>query len=154
MTIQIGSEAPDFELRATSGDTIKLSEFRGSRNVLLVFYPFAFSRVCAGEFCGLRDDNPDIDSESTIVLGVSADPVFALKAWKEAEKYPNEFVSDFWPHGQVAKDYGVFADAIGCARRGTFLIDKQGIVRWMEVTDAARDQSAWRKAIADLEAAG
>lgn len=152
MTVEIGKPAPDFELRSTTGDKIKLSDFRGRKHVLLVFYPFAFSRVCTSEFCGLRDENPDIISSDVEVLGISPDSAFTLKAWKQAENFPNEFVADFWPHGKVAQDYGVFIDAAGCPKRGSFLIDKEGILRWMEVSEdgSARDQAGWRRALAEL----
>lgn len=152
MTLDIGQEAPDFELRATTGDLVKLSDFRGSKNVMLVFYPFAFSRVCTSEFCGLRDTNPDIESDEVAVFGISCDSLFTLRAWKKAENYPNEFLADYWPHGQVSRDYGVFVDAIGAPSRGTFLIDKQGVLAWMEAGEygTPRDQGGWRKALADL----
>ena len=151
MAVEIGSEAPDFELRATNDDTIKLSDYRGKKNVLLIFYPFAFSRTCNTEMCTLRDDNSDLVSDDVEVLGISPDSVFTLKAWKKAEGFVNEFVADFWPHGGVASDYGVFMDEFGCPKRATFLIDKQGILRWRdEAGGAARDQSEWRNAIAEV----
>ncbi|TMK19107.1 MAG: redoxin domain-containing protein, partial [Actinobacteria bacterium] len=79
---------------------------------------------------------------------------WTLKAWKEAEHFKNKFVADFWPHGAVGRAYGVFDEQRGTTLRGTFLIDKEGIVRWFEVKPALepRDQGGWRKAIADLEA--
>ena len=153
MAVEIGQEAPDFELRATTGGTIKLSDYRGEKNVLLIFYPFAFSRVCTSEFCGLRDDNSDLASDDQVeVLGISCDSAFVLKAWKKAEGFPNEFVADYWPHGKVSDDYGVFIPQAGCPKRGTFLIDTDGILRWMEVSEdgSARDQSGWRAALAEL----
>ncbi|GAC1417738.1 MAG: peroxiredoxin [Actinomycetota bacterium] len=152
MALEIGQEAPDFELRSTSGETVKLSDLRGKKNVLLVFYPFAFSSVCTTEFCDLRDENPDLIADDVEVLGVSCDPLFTLKAWKKAEGYPTEFLSDFWPHGKVAQDYGVFVEGIGAPSRGTFLIDKDGILRWMEngAIPEKRDQGGWRKALASV----
>jgi len=153
MTVEIGKEAPDFELPDSENGKTKLSDYRGKKNVLLVFYPLAFSPICTSEFCALRDINADIQSDNTEVLGVSVDSRWTLKAWKEAEHFPNKFVADFWPHGEVGRAYGVFDEKRGTTVRGTFLIDKQGILRWMEVspTIEPRDQASWRKAIADLE---
>jgi len=153
VTLEIGKEAPDFELPDSENGKTKLSDYRGKKNVLLVFYPLAFSPICTSEFCALRDINADIQSDVTEVLGVSVDSRWALKAWKEAEHFPNKFVADFWPHGEVGRAYGVLDEKRGTTLRGTFLIDKRGILRWMEVNPAleARDQAGWRKAIADLE---
>lgn len=153
--IELGQEAPDFSLRDTEGQPVKLSDLRG-KNVLLVFYPFAFSGTCTKEFCQLRDENADLVSgEDLEVFGISADPVWAIRTWKAAERYPNRFLSDFWPHGAVSKLYETFDEKIGSAVRCTFLIDKQGIVRYIERNTLAniaesRDQEAWRKAIAGL----
>lgn len=150
--ISVGDVAPDFALYNTEGGKTTLSEFRGTKNVLLVFFPFAFSGNCTKEFCGLRDDNSDLVSDEQVeVIGISVDHLFALKAWKAAEKYPNSFVSDFWPHGEVAEKYGVLS-AHGCATRSTFLIDREGIVRYVDLnpTNQVRDQTEWRKELAAL----
>lgn len=150
--ITVGSEAPDFELRDTEGGTTKLSDFRGKKHVLLTFLPAAFSGNCHAEMCTLRDENADLAStEDLEVIGITVDQPFALKAWKDQEKFPIRFVSDFWPHGAVAQAYGVLAEH-GLAKRQTFLIDRDGIVRYHEdnPTGARRDQSAWRKAVAEL----
>jgi len=153
--VDVGDEAPDFEARDDSGQLVKLSEFRGKKNVLLVFYPFAFTRTCTGEFCTLRDENVDLCDDTTEVLGVSTDSVGALHAWKKSEGYINRFVSDFWPHGEISKRYGAFDDRLGAAVRCTFLIDKSGVVRYverngLETLAVPRDQAAWREAIAAL----
>lgn len=152
MAVEVGQEAPDFELQDSEGGRTKLSSYRGRKNVLLVFYPLAFSPICLTEFCALRDVNADLVSEDTEVIGISVDSRHTLKAWKEAEGFPNIFVADFWPHGEVARAYGVLSEERGSALRGTFLIDREGIVRWKEVlpTTEARDQAGWRKAIAEL----
>ena len=154
MSVEIGDEAPDFELPDSEDGKTKLSDYRGRKNVLLVFYPLAFSPICTSEFCALRDINRDLQSDDTEVLGISVDSRWTLKAWKEAEKFPNKFVADFWPHGEVGRAYGVLDEKRGTTLRGTFLIDKQGIIRWMEINPAleARDQAGWRKAISDLGA--
>jgi peroxiredoxin len=122
--------------------------------VLLVFYPFAFSGICTGELCQLRDEFADYDGKGVQVLGVSIDTPFALKAWAEKEGYQFPLLSDFWPHGEVARAYGVFNEAAGLAVRGTFLIDTAGVVRFAEANAPgdARDQQGWKKAVADLTA--
>jgi mycoredoxin-dependent peroxiredoxin len=152
MAVEVGEEAPDFELPDSEAGKTKLSDYRGRKNVLLVFYPLAFSPVCTSEFCLLRDANADLQSDDTEIVGISVDSRWTLMAWQEAEKFPIKFVADFWPHGEVAKRYGVFIEERGTTQRGTFLIDKMGIIRWMEIkpTREARDQDTWRKAIDEL----
>lgn len=154
MAVEVGSQAPDFTLNDYNKQQITLSSFRGEKPVLLVFYPFAFSGTCQGELCQLRDEFADYEGEGVQVLGVSVDTPFSLKAWAEQQGYQFPLLSDFWPHGEVAKTYGVFNDNAGLANRGTFLIDKDGVVRFAEVNQPgeARDQSAWKKAVADLAA--
>jgi peroxiredoxin len=152
MSLQIGAAAPDFALKDQHGRTVRLSDFAGSQNVALVFYPFAFSGICTGELCELRD-NIDVFADANVQLvGVSCDPVHAQRAWAEAEKYEFPLLSDFWPHGEVARAYGVFNDAIGFAIRGTFLVDTSGVLRWSIVNGPgeARPLSAYREAVAAL----
>ncbi|PRX48467.1 peroxiredoxin [Prauserella shujinwangii] len=152
MAVEVGTEAPDFTLKDYNKQDVTLSSFRGEKPVLLVFYPFAFSGICQGELCQLRDEFADYENEGVQVLGVSVDTPFSLKAWAEQQGYQFPLLSDFWPHGEVAKAYGVFNETAGLALRGTFLIDKEGIVRYAEVNEPgqARDQQAWKKAVAQL----
>ncbi|TDD61844.1 peroxiredoxin [Actinomadura darangshiensis] len=152
MTFEIGTEAPDFTLKDQNNQDVTLSSFRGDRGVLLVFYPFAFSGICTGELCAVRDDIAAFQNEDVQTLGISVDHVFALKAWANEEGYGFPLLSDFWPHGEVAKQYGVFNSDRGMAVRGTFLVDKSGILRFTEVNSPgeARDQDAWKKAISKL----
>ena len=152
MAPQVGSEAPDFTLRNQNNEEVTLSAFRGERNALVVFYPFAFSGICTGELCAVRDDIGSFQNEDVQVLAVSVDHPYALKAWAQAENYDFPLLSDFWPHGEVAKVYGVFDESRGMAVRGTFLVDKSGIVRFAEVNAPGepRDQTAWKKALASL----
>jgi peroxiredoxin len=152
MTVEVGSEAPDFTLNDYNKQPVQLSSFRGDKPVLLVFYPFAFSGICTGELCQLRDEFADYDGKGVQVLGVSVDTPFSLKAWAEKEGYQFPLLSDFWPHGEVARAYGVFNEQAGLAVRGTFLIDKDGVVRFAEVNapGEARDQQGWKKAVAEL----
>ena len=154
MTVEVGSEAPDFTLNDYNKQPVQLSSFRGDKPVLLVFYPFAFSGICTGELCQLRDEFADYDNKGVQVLGVSVDTPFSLKAWAEKEGYQFPLLSDFWPHGEVAQAYGVFNADAGLAVRGTFLIDTAGVVRFAEVNapGEARDQQGWKKAVAELTA--
>jgi peroxiredoxin len=153
MSVEIGQEAPDFELRASTGDTIKLSDYRGDKAVALVFYPFTFTGVCHGELCELRDDLSRYESADVQVLAVSCDTVHAQKKWAEQEGYNFPVLADFWPHGEVAKAYGVFNEKLGCANRGTFIIDKTGVIVDKFETDALttpREQSRYEEALAKL----
>ncbi|RKT53249.1 peroxiredoxin [Saccharothrix australiensis] len=153
MAVEVGSEAPDFTLNDYNKQPVALSSFRGKRNVLLVFYPFAFSGICTGELCQVRDELAAYEDENVQVIGVSVDTPFSLKAWAEQEGYRFPLLSDFWPHGEVASRYGVFNEAAGLANRGTFLVDLSGVVRYAEVNGPGepRDQEAWKKAVAALK---
>ncbi|MFB4316105.1 peroxiredoxin [Actinomadura sp. 21ATH] len=150
---EVGTEAPDFTLPDQNNRQVTLSAFRGVRNVLVVFYPCAFSGICTGELCAVRDDIGTFQNDGTQILGVSADHVFALKAWSLDEGYSFPLLSDYWPHGEVADRYGVFDRDRGMALRGTFLVDKRGTTRFTEVHAPAepRDQDRWREALAALE---
>ncbi|MGW5052418.1 peroxiredoxin [Actinokineospora sp. NPDC004072] len=152
MAIEVGSKAPDFTLNDYNKQPVTLSSFAGEKNVLLVFYPFAFSGICTGELCQVRDELSDYSDKDVQVIGVSVDTPFSLKAWADQQGYTFPLLSDFWPHGEVAKTYGVFHEDAGLALRGTFLIDKTGTVRYAEVNapGEARDQAAWKKAVAEL----
>ncbi|HEX5495818.1 MAG TPA: peroxiredoxin [Mycobacteriales bacterium] len=151
MAVEVGSQAPDFTLKDHNGREVTLSSFRGEKNVLVVFYPFAFSGICTGELCSVRDDLPRYQNDDVQVLAVSVDSPFALKAWADKEHYEFPLLADFWPHGQVARAYGVFNEQVGMAIRGTFLVDRTGVVRFAEANPPgeARDQSRWQKALAE-----
>jgi peroxiredoxin len=155
MAPEVGTEAPDFTLKDQNNQEVTLSSFRGRRNVLVVFYPFAFSGICTGELCAIRDDLGSFQNDDVQVLAVSVDHVFALKAWANQEGYQFPLLSDFWPHGAVAQAYGVLNADAGFALRGTFLVDRSGTVRFAEVNAVgeARDQDAWRRAVHALTAA-
>jgi len=118
--------------------------------VLVVFYPFAFSGICTGELCAVRDDLASFQNADVQILAVSVDHPYALKAWADAEGYAFPLLADFWPHGGVAQDYGVFNAKAGFALRGTFLVDTTGTVRFAEVNGPGepRNQDAWKKALA------
>jgi mycoredoxin-dependent peroxiredoxin len=152
MAVEIGEFAPDFELMDQHGAPVRLSALRGQKNVVLVFYPLAFSRVCSSELCEMRDSFPEAERSDVEVLTVSVDSVHVHRAWTDAEGYEFGLLSDFWPHGAVAKSYGVFDEQRGIATRGTFIIDKSGIVRWKVVNTIpqARDLAAYEKALSEL----
>jgi len=155
MALETGAEAPDFTLRNQNREEITLSSFRGKRSVLVVFFPFAFSSICTGELTAVRDDLSSFQNDDVQVLAVSVDHPFALKAWADAQDYDFPLLSDFWPHGAVAQAYGVLNTDAGFALRGTFLVDRSGVVRFAEVNAVgeARDQNAWRRAVHALTAA-
>jgi mycoredoxin-dependent peroxiredoxin len=152
MAVEVGDEAPDFELKEHHGTPVRLSDFRAKRNVLLVFYPLAFSGVCSGEMRALRDEFPEAEHDDVALLTVSVDSGYSLRAWADAENYEFSLLSDFWPHGDVARAYGVFDEKKGFATRGTFIIDKTGVVRWKVInpTPQARDIADYQTALAAL----
>lgn len=150
--LQAGSVAPDFVLKDQNNQEVRLSDFRGAKNVLLVFYPLAFTGTCQGELCQIRDNLNDFANETTQVLSISVDSPFAHKVWATEQGYDFPLLADFWPHGAVAQAYGVFNSDRGFANRGTFVIDRDGVIRYAEMNlpGDARDQDAWRKALNTL----
>ena len=153
MAVEVGQEAPDFELKNARGEPVRLSGFRGTKNVVLVFYPLAFSGVCTTELCALRDDFPEITRDDVELLTVSVDSAYVLQKWSDAEDFNFALLSDFWPHGGVASLYGVFDTDRGVARRGTFVIDKAGVVRWKVINPIlqAREIAEYQQALAELD---
>jgi peroxiredoxin len=152
MAVEVGQQAPDFELKDQHGTPVRLSGFRGTKNVVLVFYPLAFSGVCSGELAAMRDEFPEASRDDVELLTVSVDSGYALRAWSDAEQFGFSLLSDFWPHGGVARSYGVFDENLGIATRGTFIIDKDGVVRWKVVNPIpqAREIADYQKALASL----
>lgn len=153
MGVTIGEQAPDFELKDPSGTVVRLSDFRGKSAVALVFYPFTFTGVCHGELCSLRDEAALFADAGVQILAVSCDSPFVQQRWSEEEGYGFPVLSDFWPHGAVSQAYGVFNDAIGCANRGTFLIDSNGVlVDTFDTPDlgTARPLDRYREALTKL----
>ncbi len=152
MPIEVGTTAPDFVLKDQNNQEVRLSDFRGVKNVLLVFYPLAFTGVCQGELCQVRDNLNDFVNEGVQLLTVSVDSPYTHKVWADREGYEFPLLADFWPHGAVAQAYGVFNSERGFANRGTFLIDRTGVVRFAEMNmpGDARDQDGWRKALGSL----
>ncbi|HWL98106.1 MAG TPA: peroxiredoxin [Nocardioidaceae bacterium] len=154
MSIDVGAEAPDFSLKDQHGQTVTLSDFRGRQNVLLVFYPWSFSRICTSEMCEIRDALPQLHGDDSTVLAVSCDAMFTQRVFAEQEGLEYPVLSDFWPHGAVASAYGVFDDRLGAAVRGTFVIDKHGVVQWRVVNAVgeARSLDDYQKVLAELGA--
>ena len=152
MTVEVGSVAPDFTLRDQNHQEVTLSSFRGSKNVVLLFYPLTFTGVCQGELCAVRDDLSSFQNDDVQVLAVSVDSAFAHKVWADREGYDFPLLADFWPHGAVAKSYGILNEEKGIAVRATYVIDKEGVVRWQVVNAIpdARDQADYLKALASL----
>jgi mycoredoxin-dependent peroxiredoxin len=148
----VGQPAPDFALRDQHGREQTPASRRGTRNVLLVFYPFAFTGVCTGEVQRLNEQLEAFDELHTDVVAVSCDSVPALRAFADREGLALPLASDFWPHGEVSRAYDAFDPVLGCATRATFVIDRAGLVQWSvrsEISDA-RDTNDYLRALGDL----
>ena len=152
--LTVGNPAPEFTLPDQNQQQVTLSEFRGVRNVLLVFFPLAFTGICQGELDQLRDHLPDYETDTTTVLAISVGPPPTHKVWATQSGFTFRLLSDFWPHGAVSQAYGVFNDAAGYPNRGTFVIDRLGIIQFAAVNQPgeARDQQLWSAARAALHA--
>ncbi len=129
-TLKPGDPAPDFTLRDQFGQDVTLSDYRGRKALALFFYPFAFSGVCTGELGGIRDRLDEFLTFDTELLAISCDPTYSLRAWSDTDGLNFPLLSDFWPHGVVSRAYGVFEADRGTASRSSYLIDREGIVRW------------------------
>ena len=152
--LSVGDTAPDFELTDQHGRAIRLSDVIVGKPAVIAFVPAAFTGICTGEFCELRD-NIELFSETSVQLhGISCDPKAALRVWGDHEGYDFPLLSDFWPHGAVSRAYGVFNDDTGYPNRGTFVVDRTGIIRFAEMKQPgeARDQRLWTDALAALQA--
>jgi peroxiredoxin len=130
MTVRTGERAPEFDLEVKHGERVRLSDFRGSSNVLLVFHPFAFTPVCEEEARDLQENLESFRNAQTEIVFVSCDSAPTRQAWRRELGAEYVFASDFWTHGEAAKAYGVFNETNGAPYRGTFLIDKEGTVIW------------------------
>jgi peroxiredoxin (alkyl hydroperoxide reductase subunit C) len=152
MPIEVGALAPDFTLRDQNNEEVTLSSFRGQKSVLLIFYPLAFTGICTSELCAVRDDLSTFQNEDVQVITVSVDSPYSHKVFAEREGYQFPLLADFWPHGAVAQQYGVFNQTAGIANRGTFLIDRDGVVRFAEMNQPGqgRDAQRWREAIKEV----
>lgn len=154
MTLANDTTAPDFDLANQFGEHVRLHDFRGKKPVALVFFPLAFSSTCTTELCELRDNLALFQNDEVELIGISVDSKATLRAFAEAEGYNFTLLADFWPHGSVAKEYGVFLEEKGFATRATFLIDLDGVIRASFVTapGQARSISEYMEALAELHA--
>ena len=159
MAIQVGADAPDFELPSSEiengrpGKKIKLSDFRGKKNVMLAFYPLDFSPVCSSENECMRNDYSDFEKAGAQVLGISVDSMWTHAAFARhlSLKYP--LLADFNPRGAVADKYGLFLADKGITARATVLVDKAGKVAWVKVQEIpqARDDKEILEQLAKLK---
>ena len=152
--LPVGSAAPDFTLRDQNRQPVTLSDFHSAKDVLLVFFPLAFTGICQGELDQIRDHLPDFENDGRAVLAVSVGPAPTHKVWATQSGFLFPVLADFWPHGAVSQAYGVFNDEAGVANRGTFVIDRSGTIRFAEMKQPgeARDQRLWVDALVALNA--
>ena len=128
--LTIGGPAPDFDLRDQFGQDVRLSAYRGTKAVVLLFYPNAFTGVCAGEMASVRERLDEFMTFDSEIFAISCDPVYSLRAFADAEGLNFPLLSDFWPHGTVSRAYDVFDEAKGTPRRSSYVVDKGGDVTW------------------------
>ena len=152
MALENDTQAPDFELPNHFGEHIRLGEFKGKKPVALVFFPLAFSSTCTSELCTLRDNLALFKTNGIELIGISVDSKATLRGFAEAEGYDFHLLADFWPHGEVAKEYGVFLEEKGFANRATFLIDINGVIRASFITapGEARSIGEYQAAVDEL----
>ena len=152
MTLIIGEAAPDFSLVNQFGETVSLSQFKGKKPVVLVFYPLSFSGICTGELCELRDNFARFERQDVELLAISVDSKFVQKKFAEQEDYKFSVLADFWPHGAVAKAYGVFLEEAGISNRATFVIDVEGnlAAKFVTAPGQARSLDEYDQALASL----
>ena len=131
-TVGLGQPAPSFTARNQHGELLTVSSLRGAP-ALIIFYPWAFSSICRDELGAVRDDHERLVALGARVLAVSCDAMYTLRAYADAEGIRFDLLSDHWPHGAIARAYGVFDDQAGCARRGSFIVDSAGLIRWLQV---------------------
>ena len=135
LKVKVGEPAPDFVLPSVSGKKISLSQFFGEKNVVLSFVPAAFTPVCSQQFPGYSVVKNVFDETDAVLLGITVDNIPTLHSWtRQMGKVWFRVLSDFWPHGAVAKEYGVLRSD-GLTERAIFIIDKEGIIRFIQVSD-------------------
>jgi peroxiredoxin len=151
VSLRLGQPAPGFTARNQHGELLTVSGLRGAPAVI-IFYPFAFSSICRDELAAVRDDHERFLVLGARVLAVSCDAMYTLRAYADAEGIAFDLLSDHWPHGAIARAYGVFDELSGCARRGTFVLDSAGLISWQQVNqiNEPRDLSAVLAATGNL----
>lgn len=135
LKVRFGEKAPDFSLKAVSGETVSLGRFRGKKNVVISFVPAAWTPVCSDQWPGYNIVREMFDANEAVLLGITVDNLPTLFSWtNQMGKLWFPVLSDFWPHGAVAKKYGVLRSD-GVTERALFVIDKKGIIRYIDVHD-------------------
>ena len=152
MSALVGQSAPNFTLKNQFGQEVSLSDYQGKKNVVLIFFPMAFTGICTSELCEIRDRNTTFENDDVVVLGISCDSAATQKVFAEQEGINYQLLADYWPHGAVAQQYGSFNEQLGFAIRGSFVIDKSGIVRWAVINGPgeARNADDYETALAEL----
>lgn len=152
MSLIIGDAAPEFELPNQFGETVSLADFKGKKPVVIVFYPLSFSGICTGELCEIRDNFAKFENENVELLAISVDSKYVQKQFAEHEGYKFSVLADFWPHGAVAKKYGVFLEDNGFANRATFVVNTDGnlVAKFITAPGQARSLDEYDRALASL----
>ena len=147
--IKIGAKAPDFELDSSElgdngkpGKKLRLSDYRGKKNVMLAFYPLDFSPVCTGENTCMQKQYASYEDLDTQILGISVDSAWAHAAFKKELQLPYPLLADFQPRGAVAKAYGLYLEELGITARATVVIGKDGFVKYVKVQQIPEPRSA------------
>ncbi len=150
-TLALDQPAPSFTARNQHGELLTTSSLRGAPAVI-IFYPWAFSSICHDELAAIRDDHESFVALGSRVLAISCDAMYTLRAYADAESIPFDLLSDHWPHGAIAEAFGVFDEEAGCARRGTFVLDSAGLIRWRQINqiNEPREIAAVLRAAANL----
>lgn len=150
---RVGDPAPDFSLRDQNNEVVTLSEYRGDQAVLVVFYPLAFTGICSGELTGIQTALDAFSNDTVQVVTISVDSVPTHRVFADQYGFDFPLLADFWPHGGVARRYGCFDESAGIATRGTYLVDRDGVVRFVEQygPGQSRDPRVWLEAVAALD---
>ncbi|CAN5350165.1 peroxiredoxin AhpE [soil metagenome] len=153
--LEVGASAPDFTCKDQNGRPVSLAAFRGVKNVLLVFFPLAFTGICQGELDYVQEHLASFQNDETVTLAISVGPPPTHKVWATSSGFSFPVLSDFWPHGAVASAFGVFNSVAGFANRGTFLVDRAGVIAFADCKEPgeARDESVWTAALESADAA-
>lgn len=154
MSVQVGDPAPDFELLDQTGQPVRLTDYRDKKAVVIVFYPWAFTRTCESEMCAIRDDVESFRNDDVETVAISVDSAPVHRAWAQQEGFEFPILADFWPHGEVSRQYGVFNETLGVAERGTFIVNRDGKVVYTDRSGIpeARDQGQWKAALREIGA--